>query len=412
MFYLNDSSGFLYFNKSVLMKDMPHKSIKLTIEGRDYTSFGLGSNFNQTYVLVSIYRKNMFQPEFQNPSKSESMISIIENMPINSFVINITAIDLDDNDNDPDMLDNAKISYYFQVRNQNVNETNGFQINEITGEIRTRKLLDREERCQYELLLVAKDHGIPISYETIRLLIIKINDLNDNKPRFLANSYSFSLEENLSENLKIGQVFAIDDDNLNDQQCDSNQTPNHIYYFIKSGNENNEFFIDKSNGILYSNRSFDREKQSDYNLRIICSNDLKFHENESSNYNFNQVQVHIVIQDVNDNSPVFQPNTYFVGVQFNTPINEHILQIEATDHDLGANGTIHYFIKTSNFFKFSANRSSGSIIPSPFKIDQNGVISVANFLTEYNQGRFILEVVAQEIANHTHQSVAEIYVSF
>lgn len=47
-------------------------------------------------------------------------------------------------DNDTD--ENGKISYYLQVNDENVKETNDFKIDTETGELRSNRDLSRKER--------------------------------------------------------------------------------------------------------------------------------------------------------------------------------------------------------------------------------------------------------------------------
>lgn len=58
--------------------------------------------------------------------------------------------------------------------------------------------------------------------------------------------------------------------------------------------------------------------------------------------------------------------------------------------------TLTYYIKASNLYKYRSEKSSGSIIPSPFNISQKGEIYTATYLAENNQHRFVVDVVARE----------------
>lgn len=58
---------------------------------------------------------------------------------------------------------------------------------------------------------MARDHGSPTSYETLRVLTINLLDANDNNPEFprgpLANPYHFNAPENAPANVRIGKYF-------------------------------------------------------------------------------------------------------------------------------------------------------------------------------------------------------------
>lgn len=91
-------------------------------------------------------------------------------------------------------------------------------------------------------------------------------------------------------------------------------------------------------------------------------------------------------------------------------INEFIANLPASDPDLGTNGSVVYFIRASNLYKFGSNKSSGSIVPSPFNITQTGKLVTANYMAEYNQDRFIVEVVAKEISPPERETIARVHV--
>lgn len=92
-------------------------------------------------------------------------------------------------------------------------------------------------------------------------------------------------------------------------------------------------------------------------------------------------------------------------------VNEFIVKISAEDPDLGENGTIQYLIAASNLYQSGSSRSSGSIIPSPFNITAEGKIVAAAFMAEYNQDRFVLDVIAKERAPPEREAVAKVHVS-
>ena len=83
--------------------------------------------------------------------------------------------------------ENGRVSYHFKVSNQNVDQTNEFIIDTTTGEIRAKTKFDREMKDRYELVLVARDHGKPVSFETLRFVSIVIKDVNDHEPMFKTN---------------------------------------------------------------------------------------------------------------------------------------------------------------------------------------------------------------------------------
>lgn len=131
---------------------------------------------------------------------------------------------------DKDVGENGRITYHFKVNGENVHQTDEFSIDTDSGELRSRKYLDREAQAKYEvtptyvfyfqtktlvflqLTLVARDHGSPKWYETIRSLTVLLVDMNDNRPEFPdsknTNPYMFYVTENGAKNERIGELYS------------------------------------------------------------------------------------------------------------------------------------------------------------------------------------------------------------
>ena len=101
----------------------------------------------------------------------------------------------------------------------------------------------------------------------------------------------------------------------------------------------------------------------------------------------------------------------FPGVNAMANINEFVVKLSAVDPDSGDNGTVTYYIRASNLYKFGSNQSRGSIIPSPFNVTEDGKLVTANYMAEYNQDRFILDVVAREKAPPEREATTKVHVS-
>ena len=94
-----------------------------------------------------------------------------------------------------------------------MDQTNEFTIDSTTGEIRAKTKFDREMKDRYELVLVAKDHGEPVSFETLRFVTIVIKDMNDHEPMFKTNEeIRFTVPEEEEPGYFVGRVEASDPD--------------------------------------------------------------------------------------------------------------------------------------------------------------------------------------------------------
>lgn len=212
---------------------------------------------------------------------------------------------------DNDSGENGRISYHFKVNDTNVQETEEFFIHPETGDLRTKVILDREVKSKYELLLVAKDHGSPTWFETLRLLTVLLVDTNDNDPEFQSERYDFSVCENRPAGIEIGRVAAIDKDEGRHAR---------IYYNVISGNEDEAFTVDRTTGKIIARISFDREIQDQYQLFIRATNDPDYFAGKEERRHRDILErdpsianVRITILDDNDNPPKFEKQEYFAG---------------------------------------------------------------------------------------------------
>ncbi|XP_055710433.1 cadherin-87A isoform X2 [Phlebotomus papatasi] len=405
MFRLDPNTGILY-----PAIELSHKKghYHLHVEARD--GKGAGPYSDTAEIAIEVSSVNQHRPEFIMPALNKALIEIPFNVVEPEYlVMTVKATDEDSG------LD-GKVTYHLQVNNDNVQETEEFAIDEISGELRTRKQLERKKQSKYELILVARDRGKPKRFETLRFLTILLVDINENRPEFpdASNPYKFFIAENRERDVRIGKIQAMIQDRSHDD-------PPTIYYYIMLGNEEGAFYIDKTSGDIFTNKSLDRELTDSYNLFILASKkpDLVITDVDREGYSTKALErdstvakVWITVLDVNDNPPIFSPEVYYAGVSSKAKINELVTLLNITDSDLGANATMELIIASSNLYKFGSSKSTGSIVPSPFGISKDGRLTTATFMAEYNQDRFVLEIVAkeQEAPERTAKATVNVWV--
>ncbi|CAN7991662.1 unnamed protein product, partial [Ixodes pacificus] len=306
---VNPKTGIVYPVKKL---ESYRKEYRIGLEARDGN--GTGPNTDSCVVLIKLIEINLDKPHFVTPSLPNATVEIPENQTQSGDVImTVEAVDKDHGDN-------GLVSYYFKVGDRNVGDTDQFSIDPMTGEIRTKVILDRELRPRYELVLVARDHGNPAPFETLRFLTVVLKDIDDNAPLFPrtkeSSPYMFHIKENLNPGFHVGRVQAIDLD-VNENAM--------VYYYIIDGNWNREFTIDKLQGIIYSNASFDREIKDMYELVVKASSNPDYlvytrHADglapsirSYSEADRTVALVNVRIDDVNDNPPKFINAPYFAG---------------------------------------------------------------------------------------------------
>ena len=62
-------------------------------------------------------------------------------------------------------------------------------------------------------------------------------------------------------------------------------------------------------------------------------------------------------------------------------------------------------------YEHGSEVASGSVIPSPFNVSQDGKFITSGYMAEFNQVRFVVEIVAKEIASPERFAVTKVYVS-
>ncbi|NXI48659.1 PCDB8 protein, partial [Galbula dea] len=126
---------------------------------------------------------------------------------------------------------------------------------------------------------------------------------------------------------------------------------------------------------LVLEKPLDREEQSEMGFSLIATDG-------GSPPRSGTTQIHIVVLDVNDNSPVFTQELYVVQVLENAPEGSLILKVVATDQDVGVNGNITYQISQTvgqSDRVFTIDARSGEIKltkPLDFEAAENHELSV------------------------------------
>ncbi|KAL1508861.1 hypothetical protein ABEB36_003687 [Hypothenemus hampei] len=389
IFLIGMDTGILYAHKSLLGQT---KTFHLTVEARD--GAGNGDLYDRAVLKVHVINVNDHKPVFVMPYLPNSTVEILENAAKKGFIALIVKA------TDKDQGENGRITYHLMHNEQMVQENDNFAIDEINGELKLKRNLDREQNSQYEVDLIARDHGFPKWYKEERHLTVQLVDENDNRPEFpatiAANPYHFYVTENNDPETLIGHVQAMDRDEGKHAT---------VYYYILTGNENGAFKLNKATGNLYAIKSLDRETQDEYNMVIIANNDPDFYMTEEQIMEMEKLgmfadksiaNVVVTVNDLNDNEPYFKSPIYYTAVNAMANVNEFVLNVTAFDPDLGDNGSLTYYIRASNLYKYRSNQSFGSIIPSPFNISQKGEMFTATYLAENNQHRYVVDIVAKE----------------
>ena len=268
---------------------------------------------------------------------SNRVVAILENEQIGTMISSVTCQDSDD------AADNLlpTLSVVTILANTPIGFTSQ---NPASIELTTNSQLDYEMETQYLIMLQCRDSGGLISTANIRVVI---EPFNDNPPIFSPAQYNTSLFENPSIGSPIFTITASDNDLGNYNQ---------IQYTINSGNTGDAFSIDSTSGIITVSGLIDSETLASYELVIQATNIIPAGDQSGSQPLSATAQLHIEIDDLNDNRPSLSPLTVIRSIVENTPVPITVQHFQCTDRDSGQNSEIALSVTTGNsLFYFNDN---------------------------------------------------------
>lgn len=110
----------------------------------------------------------------------------------------------------------------------------------------------------------------------------------------------------------------------------------------------NFFAISKSTGIVSTlpGKTFDRETTDRYEVVVQARDDRKPMPRVA------QSLLYVIVDDVNDNAPIYKEDVYFFVIQVSADVGEFVGHVQANDKDIGSNGAIKYVISVVDIEEF------------------------------------------------------------
>ncbi|XP_058820979.1 cadherin-related tumor suppressor [Topomyia yanbarensis] len=353
VFSLNPQTGIFTLTARLDYEEVQHYI--LVVQAQDNGHPSLSSTLT---VYCNVIDLNDNAPIFDPMSYSNE---IFENVPINTDVVTVSATDIDSGIN-------GRIEYSITMGDENED----FRILH-NGTIRTRRVLDRETKASYNLIVTAQDCAKEPERRlssTVQVTIV-LKDVNDLAPEFVTPNET-AVAENIPLNTVIMAIKAVDrDEGRNgyvEYQLDPNvQTP---------------FTIGSADGLLRVSGRLDREIKASYEL-VVTAKD----RGEPPKSSQSRILIHVL--DENDNSPIFDPKQYSAAIAENASIGASVLQVSATDIDEGANGRVRFSIAAGD-----DNRD--------FTISEDsGIVRVAKNLNYERKSHYTVTVRAEDSASDT-----------
>ena len=319
-----------------------------------------GNLFHICSVTVIIMDINNNGPEFSQTSYNTE---IYQPTPIGSFVYQLQAKDVD-------IGSNAITRYHLTSVSAN------FIIDNRTGIVRT---LNSLSVGTYTLSVMASDDNNPLMNSSTKLNVI-VRSTTNAPPIVLQHVLSLTLQENHTINTIIADIgLSYSEIGTQDQ----------LKYCIQSGNYNG-VFLTGPDGELYLVKALDYETQpSNINLTILAY-DI------SPNIKTATTSIQILLEDVNDESPIFLTNEYSGSIFEGAFSSTSVLSVTAVDKD--NNDIITYSISPSNQF---------------FTVDSfSGTVRVASFINREMLSHDIitLSVLANDSVGHSSSATVNITI--
>ncbi|KAM4706620.1 protocadherin Fat 4-like [Discoglossus pictus] len=304
VFTIDKSTGLIMTASAVDREEQAFYHLKVVASG--------GAITGETFVNITVKDLNDNSPHFLHAVEN---VNAVENWKAGHIIFQAKAVD-------PDEGVNGRVGYSLKQ-----NPVGLFYVDEVTGAVGLTGPLDVNAGA-YQVEILASDMGVPKRSSSF-ILTVSVHDVNDNPPVFDQLSYEVTLLESEPVNSRFFKVQASDKDSgVNGE----------ITYAIVDGNVGGAFGI-FPDGQLYVKSELDREVKDIYVLLVSASD--RAVESLSATVN-----VTIILEDVNDNRPLFNSTNYVFYFEEEHSGGSFVGKIYAVDKDSGTNGDIIYAFET------------------------------------------------------------------
>ncbi|KAL1282637.1 hypothetical protein QQF64_001440 [Cirrhinus molitorella] len=267
-------------------------------------------------LVVKVLDSNDNAPTFD---QSVYSVSLRENSPVGTLVIQLNATDMDEGQN-------GEIVYSLSSHNPpRIRDL--FNIDSRTGRIEVTGEVDYEESSTHQIYVQAKDMG-PNAVPAHCKVLVKLIDVNDNTPEISFSTVTESVSEQAAPGTVIALLSVTDRDSGENGQMTC-ELHGEVPFKLKSSFKN--YYTIVTDGPL------DREKAESYTLTVVAKD-----KGVPSLSTSKSIKVHV--SDENDNAPRFMQSVYDVYVTENNVPGAYIYAVSAVDPDVGQNAYVTYSI--------------------------------------------------------------------
>ena len=361
LFDINASTGVIFVTGSIDFEISREYDLVVMATDSGPPSERLSSIVN---VTISVLDENDNHPRFTEESYA---VYVSEAAVPGEVVLSVNATDADSGTN-------AEFVFQLDFRGSLESETN-FVLDSATGTIVVSNTsnLDRETTMSYSLLLNVTDFGEPPLHSSVSLTIV-ITDSNDNIPQFVQHVFEGRLHENMLPGTSAARVNATDADEGSNaeitykvtsliqnavectSECRGAEFCSTVFAATQMIPIAPPFYANNQTGDIFSAEQFDRENVSDYVIVVTASD-----SSENGTQLSNTSCVHVIIQDQNDQYPLFDQTVYVANISEYTQPGISVVQVFASDADSSTNAEITYRFLTESG-RFAINPSTGEIL--------------------------------------------------
>ncbi|AWP05365.1 putative protocadherin-23 [Scophthalmus maximus] len=332
-FDLQRTDAFLYALRVSAELDREDSDLyELRLRASDSGSPPLSS---ERLFLLRVSDTNDCRPRFE---RDVHVVSISEDAPAGSSLVRMRARDADGEGVNSDV----RYSILGSSRDGAVG------VDAESGLVTTAAALDREAQAQLWFLVVAADGGEPALSATATVTVL-VGDVNDNEPVFRQQLYNVSIPEHSATGSCFLQVVATDADGPDFGT---------VLYSLSDGldaqDEKPLFQVHPQTGELCVSQDIDRDAGP-------TAHDVLIKAEDPGGLSA-QTYVHIEIEDLNDNAPVFNPGEYATSIGSHAQPGTEVLSVVATDRDSGGFGRVTYDILPGDVSGlFALDRETGML---------------------------------------------------
>ncbi|XP_071408747.1 cadherin-related family member 3 [Pithys albifrons albifrons] len=282
--------------------------------------------------------------------------------------------------------ENAKLKYSL------LPATVPFLITE-SGAIFSTKQFDYEKdpHCYFLNITVTDPDGLN-STKTVNINIININD---ERPYFTTKQRIYRIPEEQS----LGTIVA----NITAKDPDDEDSPSRLFYSIQSSER--YFSINPATGVLQMTGRIDRDALP---LRLHPSISLRVRvEDSPSNGHTREMEITIIIEDINDNSPECNPSAFRKEVNENTTPGTFLVDLRNYCKDIDVDPSNNQF----NFTGLSGFGSNNFALESTVsgRLVMTGTMDLENPANPRIEV-YTLTVRVQDIAHPSYLNIIYIYI--